>query len=137
MGQALTIGQVAQATGVTAKTIRYYEQAGVLPPPGRSRAGYRQYTQQGVDRLLFIRRARALGLSLRHLKTLSAALDGRSGMVRPQLRDLVHAQLSAVQRRIGELQLLQRELEQVQRRLRAPVRPRPTGPCRCLEIGSR
>ncbi len=43
MAQPLTIGQLARATGVPAKTIRYYEQVGVLPAPGRSAAGYRQY----------------------------------------------------------------------------------------------
>ena len=62
MAQALTIGQLAQATGVSARTIRYYEEVGVLPRPGRTTAGYRQYAQQGVHRLRFIRRARAPGL---------------------------------------------------------------------------
>ena len=62
MAEPLTIGKFAQATGVPAKTIRYYEQVGVLPAPARTAAGYRQYTRHAVHRLLFIRRARALGL---------------------------------------------------------------------------
>jgi DNA-binding transcriptional MerR regulator len=74
MAQALRIGQLAQATGVSAKTIRYYEQVGVLPAPSRSGAGYRQYTPQGVHRLRFIRRARGLGLPLRQ-----QLLNPRSG----------------------------------------------------------
>ena len=53
----MTIGALARATGVPPKTIRYYEQVGVLP--ARSAAGYRQYTPRDVQRLLFIRRARA------------------------------------------------------------------------------
>ncbi|GIX49725.1 MAG: hypothetical protein KatS3mg131_3936 [Candidatus Tectimicrobiota bacterium] len=57
----LTIGALARATGVASKAIRYYEQVGVLPAPARSAAGYRQYTRHDVHRLLFIRRARALG----------------------------------------------------------------------------
>jgi MerR family gold-responsive transcriptional activator of gol and ges genes len=63
MAQALTVGQLAHMTGVSAKTIRYYEQVGILPLPRRNVAGYRQYAQRDVHRLLFIRRARALGLS--------------------------------------------------------------------------
>ena len=65
MAQALTISQLAKATGVPAKTIRYYEQIGVLPIPNRTAAGYRQYDQSGVHRLRFIRRARSLGVASR------------------------------------------------------------------------
>src|SRR6266542_2270482 len=73
---ALTIGQVAKSTGIAAKTVRFYEAAGVLPAPTRTASGYRQYTAEGVQQLLFVRRARMLGLSLRHLKALMVALDG-------------------------------------------------------------
>ena len=136
MGQSLTIGQLAQTTGVPAKTIRYYEAVGVLPAPGRSRSGYRLYTERGVERLLFVRRARALGLSLQQLRTLTAALDGRGGAVRPQLMKLVRAQLTAVQHRQAELQLLEAELGRLLRRLRAPRRKDHSTGCTCLE-GSR
>jgi DNA-binding transcriptional MerR regulator len=133
MRQGLTIGQVAQTTGVPAKTIRYYEAGGVLPAPGRSRSGYRVYTERGVERLLFVRRARALGLSLQQLQTLTAALDGRGGAVRPQLMKLVRAQLTAVQHRQAELQLLAAELGRLVRRLRAPGRKDHSTGCTCLE----
>jgi len=56
MERPLTIGQLAHATGVPAKTIRYYEQIGVLPAPRRSAAGYRHYSRHAVHRLLFMRR---------------------------------------------------------------------------------
>lgn len=135
MARALTIGQLAQATGVPAKTIRYYEQVGVLPPPRRSPTGYRQYTQQGVHRLLFIRRARALGLSLQRLKALTTALDGGPrAALRPRLLAVVRAQLSAVQQQITELQRLQRELEHVLHRLLTSARADHAERCRCLEI---
>jgi MerR family copper efflux transcriptional regulator len=132
---ALTVGQVAKAAGMAAKTIRYYEQVGVLPPPTRTAAGYRQDAQQAVQQIMFIRRARALGLSLHHLKTLTAALDGgpRAGM-RPRLREAVRAHLSAVQRQISELGLLQRQLEHVLRRLQRPSRVRASGGCGCLDL---
>ena len=134
MAQALTIGQLAQATGVSAKTIRYYEEVGVLPRPDRTPAGYRQYAQQGVHRLRFIRRARALGLPLQHLKALTAALDGGPrATVRPRLLVLVRAQLSAVHEQMTELQLLQGQLEQVLHRLLARRAPNHAEGCRCLE----
>lgn len=94
MGHALTIGQVAKTTGVSAKTIRYYEQIGVLPAPSRTSSGYRQYDKLAVERLRFISRARSLGLPLRKLKKLTTALDGGpAATLRPRLRVLVHEQL--------------------------------------------
>lgn len=132
---ALRVGQVAKAAGMTAKTIRYYEQVGVLPPPGRTAAGYRQYAEQAVQQIRFIRRARALGLSLHHLKTLAAALNGgpRAGM-RPRLLEAVRAHLSAVQHQISELGLLQRQLEHVLRRLQTRSRMGSHEGCRCLDL---
>ena len=134
MDGALTIGQLAQASNVSARTIRYYEQVGVLPAPARSPAGYRQYTQGSLDRVLFVRRARALGLSLRHARALTAALDGPPGAVRPRLRELVRAQLAAVQQRQAQLAALQRQLEQILRRLAAPTRRPRSERCRCLDV---
>jgi DNA-binding transcriptional MerR regulator len=131
----LTIGQVAKSTGIGAKTIRFYEAAGVLPAPTRTGSGYRQYTAEGVQQLLFVRRARALGLSLHHLKTLLAALDGGvRGPVRPRVREVVRAHLSAVRGQIRDLRALERQLEQVLRRMQAPSRTRTAGRCRCLEL---
>ncbi len=134
MGRALTIGQVAEATGVAAKTIRYYEQMGVLPPPRRTASGYRQYDQPALERLRFIGRARTLGLGLHELKHLAAALNGRSGpALRPRLSALVREQLGAVEDRIRELQVLRQHLQGVSERLRAASGRRHAGPCRCLE----
>jgi DNA-binding transcriptional MerR regulator len=134
MAPALRIGQLARATGVSAKAIRYYEQVGVLPSPSRTAAGYRQYPPRGVHRVLFVRRARALGLSLRDLKALTAALDdGSRPTLRPRLLGLLREHLSAVKRRRVELRLLQRELERVLQGLL--TRPAANGGdgCRCLE----
>jgi DNA-binding transcriptional MerR regulator len=135
MAQSLTIGQVAKVTGVAAKTIRYYEEIGVLPTPSRTVSGYRQYDEPGVQRLRLIRRARSLGLPLQELRTLTATLNGGPHpTLRPRLLALVRSQLSAVKHQIAELQLLQRELEQVLQRPLAPARERRAKGCRCLEI---
>jgi DNA-binding transcriptional MerR regulator len=144
MGAVLTIGRLAEATGVPARTIRYYEQVGALSPPSRTAAGYRTYTPQAVERLRFLRRARALGLSLRQLRPLAEALEnGPAGSLRPRLRGVVRAHLDSVERRAAELDLLRRQLERVLERLAAAeavdrgngnrrrTRPRQ---CRCLEV---
>jgi MerR family copper efflux transcriptional regulator len=135
VAHVFTIGQVAKATGVAAKTIRYYEQIGVLPIPSRTAAGYRQYDQSGVQRLRFVRRARSLGLPLRDVKTVIVGLDGRPRLaLRPRLLALVRRQLSAVQDQSAELGLLQLQLEQVVHRLLTSPRERHREGCRCLEI---
>ena len=131
---ALTIGQVAKSTGLAAKTIRFYEAAGVLPAPARTASGYRQYGAHGVGQLLFVRRARVLGLSLRHLKTLVGALDGDGRPpVRRRVREVIRAHLSTVQGQIRELRLLERELQQVLARIATSSPKASGGRCRCLE----
>lgn len=133
MERPLTVGQLAHATGVSAKTIRYYEQVGVLPAPRRSGAGYRQYSRHDVHRLLFIRRARALGLSLAKLKALTAELDrGACLTMRPRLHDLVTEQLRTVQQQIAEFQLLERQLVQVLQRLQTTPPASHADGCQCL-----
>lgn len=131
---ALTIGQAAKRTGVAARTIRFYEGAGVMPAPGRSAAGYRQYSDDGVQQLLFIRRARALGLRLPQLRALTSALrDGPRGSVRTRVREVVRAHLSTVRAQLRELELLERHLATVLRRMRSRSRSRAAGRCRCLD----
>jgi DNA-binding transcriptional MerR regulator len=135
MAQTVTIGHLAKVTGVAAKTIRYYEEIGVLPAPPRAASGYRQYDEPRVQRVRFIRRARSLGLPLRQLKMLTAMLNGGSRLaLRPRLLALVREQLSAVRDQIAGLELLEGELEQVLRRPLAPAQERRAKGCRCLEV---
>ena len=61
---ALTIGQVAKAAHVNVETIRYYEREGLIPAPPRTSAGYRQYTEDAVRRVRFMKRAQTLGFTL-------------------------------------------------------------------------
>lgn len=134
----LTIGQLARAAGVAARTIRYYEEVGVLPAPRRTPAGYRAYGADTVEHLRFIRRARALGLPLRQLGALSATLrDGAGPSVRARLLPLVRAQAAAVRERIEDLEVVQEQLEQALRRLSQPARRLHGTRCRCLDSGCR
>ncbi|MCV7586753.1 MerR family transcriptional regulator, partial [Micrococcus luteus] len=60
----MRIGEVARASGTTSKTLRYYEEVGLLPAADRTPAGYRDYGAEVLDRLDFIRRGQAAGLTL-------------------------------------------------------------------------
>jgi len=71
----LTVARLAQQTGISADTIRYYDRAGLLPPAARSPAGYRQYDPAAAERLRFIKGAQRFGLRLREIAELLAVRD--------------------------------------------------------------
>lgn len=97
----LTIGQLAQAGGVRATTLRFYERERILMPAQRSAAGYRLYDEQAVERLRFIRSAQAIGFTLDDIRTL-LALDDAGAC--DEVRDLIARRLSEVDARLGDLQ---------------------------------
>ncbi|HSM72746.1 MAG TPA: MerR family transcriptional regulator, partial [Anaerolineales bacterium] len=66
----MKIQELAKETGVSAKTIRYYEESGILPPPARMENNYRIYGEKDIDRLRLVAGARRLDLSLEEIKEL-------------------------------------------------------------------
>lgn len=67
---ALSIGQVAKQVGMGVETVRFYEREGLLEKPSRNKSGYRQYPQEVIARIQFIKRAKELGFSLKQIKEL-------------------------------------------------------------------
>ena len=74
----MNIGQASQVSGVTAKMIRYYESIGLVQPAQRNESGYRQYDQNDIRALQFIKRARELGFSLDRIRTLIGLWEDKS-----------------------------------------------------------
>lgn len=66
----MNISEAARKSGLSAKMIRYYEAIGLFPPMARSEAGYRRYTDQDLQTLLFVKQARSLGFSMAHISEL-------------------------------------------------------------------
>lgn len=75
MGEQMQIGEVAERTGLSLRTIRYYEEVGLVVPSARSQGGFRLYTEPDIDRLQLIKRMKPLGFQLEEMRDLLAILD--------------------------------------------------------------
>lgn len=98
----MQIGQLSKRTGVPVDTIRYYENHDILPSPARQVSGYRSYDDGDVARLKFVRRAKALGFTLREIREL-LELSGRQGEDMANVRAAASAKLVDVDRKIESL----------------------------------
>ncbi len=105
----ITIGKLSAATGVNVETIRYYERAGLVTPPARTEGNYRTYTEADVKRLRFIRRTRDLGFSVEQVRAL-LGISGQRGDDCGAVEAIASEHLIEVDRKIGDLQALRREL---------------------------
>jgi MerR family transcriptional regulator, copper efflux regulator len=103
------IGQLAAQTGYSVRTIRFYEQSGLLPTPRRTPAGYRCFDQDAVTRLRFVRSAQALGLSLAEIAEVLRVRD-HDGPPCSYVAQLLDTHISALDARIEELTALRDEL---------------------------
>ena len=106
----MNIGEAAKASGVTAKMIRHYESVGLLPEAARTESGYRQYAQNEVSTLRFIRHSRDLGFSIEQIRELLSLWQNRRRPSR-QVRALAQAHLQELDEKLRELQAMKASLE--------------------------
>jgi DNA-binding transcriptional MerR regulator len=106
---SLTIGEVATRVGLRASALRYYEEAGLLPPPDRL-AGKRRYSPEVVELLLLIRFCQRVGFSLAEVRELFTSTGGRRAKER--WRELVDAKLTEVDALIKQAQVMKRVLKE-------------------------
>ena len=101
------IGELAARSGTTPDTLRYYERLGLLPRAHRTSGGFRVYSAQALDRLRFIKQARALGLTLQEIRSL-VNYQTSGGLKRCRdVREMLRAKMADLEARIAELQAFQ------------------------------
>jgi len=116
------IGEAADLTGVSAKMIRHYESIGLVPPAGRTFAGYRIYTDKDLHRIRFIKRARTLGFSMKQIGELLALWDDRR-RASASVKKLALAHAEVLSAKIREMEAMQRTLVQLAQRCHGNARP--------------
>lgn len=124
MKEGIRIGEAAKRVGIPPKTIRYYEEIGLIDKLRRREGGWaspgqRLFTQKDLDRLAFIKRAKLLDFSLAEIKELLTLIEnGCCGTVRPQLRSLIV-------RKLGEIEVKIKDLHQMKGNLQTLVKAIP------------
>lgn len=137
------IGEISRLCGFPAKTIRYYEERGLLEPAARNEAGYRLYSKEILGRLRFVKRAKLLGLTLDEIRGLVSIADDCSGDdFFPKLEEVLDSRLQETRQEILRLTALRDNLLYYRRRLYEADIPhdcdqtrqgRTGGSCGCLE----
>jgi MerR family mercuric resistance operon transcriptional regulator len=108
----MTIGQVARRAGVGVETVRFYERRGLLDEPTRKASGYRQYGEDVVARLRFIRRGKELGFSLREIAEL-IALRFDPATTCAAVKERARAKVEDIEAKIRDLQAMKKALLQL------------------------
>ena len=106
------IRELAQVTGISAQTIRYYESIGLMPDPQRADNNYRQYSPDAIERLRFIASARRLGFSLTDIGEILAGRD-EGTLPCKRVLDSFDQRIADLDRRIADLQDLREELKRI------------------------
>ena len=122
----MKIGELAKATGLSAKTIRFYEAEGLIPNPPRTDSGYRAYTGTDVTRLEFILKAKRLGLSLDEIKGI-LRLHDRSKPTCVHVRSLLEEKVAQIEAAIQDLLGFKEELQSLGDHATSMVDCRPLG----------
>ena len=121
--RAYAIGDIARKAGLTPRTIRYYEDIGLLASVRRIEGGRRVYTEEDIRRLKFVSRLKVLGLTLEEMKELEDLyLTHRSNdRVLPHLLELLDGHLATIESRIEQLSVLKRDIQDYKRHIQGKI----------------
>jgi len=103
------VGEVSRTLGINPQTLYFYERIGLIPPPERTAAGYRLFSQSDMERLAFIVQVKGLGLSLDEIKDIVALKDGRS-LTCQAVHERLCKKLNEIEQQIQQLQALHNQL---------------------------
>jgi MerR family copper efflux transcriptional regulator len=123
----MTISQIARLAGVGVETIRFYERRGLIDEPARPTIGYRQYPPDMVKRILFIRRAKELGFSLKEISEL-LTLSVEPTSTCSDVKKRAEMKIGEIECKIMDLSRMKRALVQVAERCRGDGSPRESCP---------
>lgn len=129
---ALPIGRIAEKSGCSPPTIRYYESIGLLPPPSRAASGRRTYGSEDIARLTFIRRAREFGLGIPEVREVLAAAEAPAGGC-IAARPVIAAHVEAIRAKRAELTALDEALSAILSRCDEACQMGKAGPCAIFE----
>lgn len=118
----MNIGQASDATGVSAKMIRYYEEIGLIRPPTRTQAGYRIYGENDLHMLRFVRRARDLGFAVAEIADLVALWQDRS-RASGEVKRIAMDHIAALEAKAAALRAMSATLRDLAERCHGDTRP--------------
>jgi DNA-binding transcriptional MerR regulator len=130
------IGELARASGLTTKTIRYYELEGLLPQPPRTASGYRMYANGDLQRLSFVARAKRVGLTLREIREI-LLLSDRDEPTCGHVRSLLDEKLAEIDKAISDLRTVRAQVAEIRGRAGELADCRPSGGLICSIIEER
>ncbi|RQW77543.1 MAG: MerR family transcriptional regulator [Geobacter sp.] len=115
----MQISDLAKALHITTRTIRLYEQMGLVEPPKRTEGGIRVYEKDDIKRFKFVLKVKALGLSLQEMKELADIYSQEQlpEKIMPRLIELLNSHLGTIRKRVAQLQSLEKDITAYKQRL--------------------
>lgn len=117
----MNIGQASERSGLPVKTIRYYEEIGLVRP-ARSENGYREFLDQDLQRLKFLQRSRSLGFSIEECRELLSLYEDRN-RASADVKEITRAKITEIDRKIAELKSLKKVLTDLSKACHGDNRP--------------
>ena len=115
----ISIGELARTIGLTTRTLRYYEEVGIMEPPRRLEGGSRVYSASGVRKLKFILRLKEMGLSIREMQELDAAYTEakQTTKIIPRLIEMLDVHINKLDEKMSKLAVLRKEIVDYRHRM--------------------